>query len=534
MKRRTYIAPLILLGVGALLIGGLAASFIPHGAAGPTGASPSNVAGASGAVATGSPSPRQSSFPPGGSPSETPGPTASVAPSPSPSTADLARVATIDKAGALRGESADGAAGPARVAVYSGQPSVLPGTPLALRVSTPASTFRVTIFREGWNAGRGPVAVWAMRNIPGHDWRSRTRYDAVHRTVRANWPVSVSVPTDSFKPGVYTAVASDTSGRSSTIFVVRSANLAGTVTFVLPLLDYQAYNLWGGHNLYAYAGTQATRVSFDRPYDEGGGTGFWTRHDWQIVDWLERTGYNLSFTTDYDLSTDPPADAPKVLVLGQHTEYIAAPMRDWLDLHVDRLGDMSIALFGANSLYQQVRIAPGPAGPSAPPDVICDRTLKADPVAEVAPMLATVHWRQPPVNRPEGMLLGSQYVSVLANATSTRYPFTVTQSVPVELLRGTGWRAGTVIEGLLMGEADALYPNSNGISLMTGAAIDHLGHRLRTDVVIRTSAAGGRVFSAGTFGWADGLLGTVGLGVSTASFDGFNRNVLAWLGATPP
>ena len=63
---------------------------------------------------------------------------------------------------------------------------------------------------------------------------------------------------------------------------------------------------------------------------------------------------------------------------------------------------------------------------------------------------------------------------------------------------------------------------------------DHLGHRLRTDVVIRTSAAGGRVFSAGTFGWADGLLGAVGLGVSTASFDGFNRNVLAWLGATPP
>jgi hypothetical protein len=66
MNRRTYIAPLILLGVGALLIGGLAASFIPHGAAGPTGASPSNVEGASGAVATGSPSPRQSSFPPGG------------------------------------------------------------------------------------------------------------------------------------------------------------------------------------------------------------------------------------------------------------------------------------------------------------------------------------------------------------------------------------------------------------------------------------------------------------------------------------
>src|SRR5487761_2024681 len=165
MNRRTCSAPLVLLGVGALLIGGLAACVTPYGAAGPTGASPSNVAGAPGAVATALSSPRQSSLPLGRSPSETPGPTASTAPSPSPSTADLARVATIDKAGALRGEPAAGAAGPARVAVYSGQPSVLPGTPLTLRVSTPASTFRVTIFREGWNAGRWPVAVRPDRQL---------------------------------------------------------------------------------------------------------------------------------------------------------------------------------------------------------------------------------------------------------------------------------------------------------------------------------------------------------------------------------
>jgi hypothetical protein len=346
--------------------------------------------------------------------------------------------------------------------------------------------------------------------------------------------VSLTVPTDTFTPGVYTAVVNDTSGRASTIFLVRSRHLAGTVTFVLPLLDYQAYNLWGGHNVYDYAGTRATRVSFDRPYLQIGGAGQWPLHDWQIVTWLERTGYEVTYTTDYDLSTSPPADAPDVLVLGQHSEYIGAPMRDWLDLHVDQLGDMSIALFGANSLYRQCRIAPGPAGVSAPPDLICYKTERADPVATVAPALTTIQWRDSPINRPEGTLLGSQYVGLLQDAHSARYPYTVTESMPADLLCGTGWRAGTVIRGLLLGEADALFEGSNGISVMAGAAVDKHGDPLRTDVVIRTSPTGGRVFSAGTFGWADGLLGKVPLGVSTTSFDRFNRNVLAWLGAPPP
>jgi hypothetical protein len=50
-------------------------------------------------------------------------------------------------------------------------------------------------------------------------------------------------------------------------------------------------------------------------------------------------------------------------------------------------------------------------------------------------------------------------------------------------------------------------------------------------VTIRTSPSGARIFNAGTFAWADGFEpARIDLGVTAASFDRFNRNVLSWLG----
>jgi hypothetical protein len=131
------------------------------------------------------------------------------------------------------------------------------------------------------------------------------------------------------------------------------------------------------------------------------------------------------------------------------------------------------------------------------------------------------------------MVFGAQYVAVVGNGY-TRYGLTVTDRMPAELLAGTGWQAGTEIRGLLQGEGDLVYPASGGIAIMDGQAALATGAPLTTSVTIRTSPAGARVFSAGTFAWADGLEpARVALGVSAASFDRFNRNVLAWLGFPP-
>lgn len=460
--------------------------------------------------------------------------------SPAPSPEALAGGGPSASPGAVEIDDLEGIDGrvpialPGRIEVYAGAVSITSGQPLMLHVSTMAGQYTYTIERldATMQSGRQVVASSPARD--GHDYRSLGTFDALDRTARANWPVTDTIDTAGWTPGVYLVTADDTRRTTGqAIFVVRTPVLAaGAPTFVFTALTYQAYNLWGGANLYAYAGPRAVRVSFERPYALEGGLGFWARGDGRILRWLQLRGLALQYTTDYDLALAPPAVAPRLLVIPRHAEYVTASLRDWVEQHVDRAGDTNVLDFGANGFYWQVRLAE-PRTPGAPMDIVCYRSAAADPFAAVDPTLATTRWREPPLNRPEGMVFGAQYVAVLGNGF-TRSDFTVTDQVPPELIAGTGWRSGTVIRGLLQGEGDLVYPGSGGIAIMDGRAATSNGTPLATSVTIRTSPAGARIFSAGTFAWADGFdPARVDLGVAAASFDRFNRNVLTWLGFPP-
>ena len=70
---------------------------------------------------------------------------------------------------------------------------------------------------------------------------------------------------------------------------------------------------------------------------------------------------------------------------------------------------------------------------------------------------------------------------------------------------------------------------------MDGAAVNQQEFPVATSVTIRVSAAGARVFDAGTFAWGDGFgPSPIDMGVPASSFDLFNRNLLAWLGVSRP
>jgi hypothetical protein len=126
--------------------------------------------------------------------------------------------------------------------------------------------------------------------------------------------------------------------------------------------------------------------------------------------------------------------------------------------------------------------------------------------------------------------LGAQFSGVVGNGLQ-RADFVVNGAMPPDLLAGTGWGTGTVLRELLYGEADAAYPGSGGVAIMDGRAVDTRGVPFSTSVTIGTSPAGARVFDAGTFAGADGFEpAKTDIGVSLASFEQFNRNVLAWLG----
>ncbi len=458
-----------------------------------------------------------------GGPGVTPRPVGSGAPIPSltPDTVDTVEGIDVRPPVAI----------PARVELYPRTVSVAPGEPVALCVSTPARTYRFVVDRVDATLPGGLQRVASVGGRPGHDYRSRATFEVATRTARANWPVTDTLATAGWTPGVYIVSATDSNRTvGQAIFVVRTPLLvADRPAFVFTALTYEAYNMWGGANLYSYAGRRAVRVSFDRPYALEDGKGYWNRDDDRILRWLQLHRVPLQYTTDYDLSVAPPAVAPRLLILPRHAEYVPGSLRDWLEQHVNASGDMNVLSYGANGFYWQVRLAPAPGG--APmSDVVCWKEAAQDPMTRVDPSQATVRWREAPLLRPEGSVFGAQFSGVVGDGF-TRSDFVVTSAVPAELLAGTGWTAGTTLSGLLLGETDAAFPGSGGIPIMDGRAVDAKGVAFPSSVTIRTSSAGARVFDAGTFAWADGFAPpATGIGVSAASFDRFNRNVLAWLG----
>lgn len=461
-------------------------------------------------------------------------------PAPSPDATDPASVLADDTA-ANPGNDGDEGVDPTtawltptdgRIQLYPDRPSVLPGEVLRLHTSTTASSYSLVITREG----SPERIVFSRSGYRGHDYRSRVKTDPTTNTTRANWPVTVSLNTKGWRTGIYKIAARDSLGRTSGgLVVVRDATPSRTKgLFVLSVMDYQAYNSWGGPNFYnPKLADRATVVSFDRPYNSNGGLSYFPTYDRYILRFLEGHGYPLAYTTDYDLSVAPPSVAPRVLILGQHTEYVPRTLFDWVDAHVNVAGDMNVAYFGANSFYWQVRLVPDPRSSSRTEEVLSYKGATRDPITATDAGLTTGRYRDDPVNSPEAALFGAMY-SGIVDGGHTRHDMAVSSSAPAWALAGTGWKPGTVIRGILIGETDAAAPEFGGSAILSARATYHHASGPDTTLTANTSfrlaPSGGRVFDAGSFGWGAGLSRRWNLGVSAMSFDRFNRNVLAWLG----
>lgn len=286
---------------------------------------------------------------------------------------------------------------------YPEEPSVLPGDPLVLRVSTDAPRFRILLYRfgartepvaeTGWFPGR--ARPW---HPPYQDW-GRSRRGRSGEWLPGWSGYRVQVPA-TCRSGVYLAVfvEGDERGRArdvppaapapdarraQALFVVRAAaGSAARTLYKLPLFTYHAYNLgpvdphangtgppgWCLYNL-PDAPVPPT-VSLRRP---GGGTGgtpwdvfnfdpfdptprqTFAHWDARFVAWLERAGYDIDYCTDLDLHRDAELgllDRYGLLVSAGHDEYWSDPMRDRTERFVARGGN--VAFFGGNTCWWRI------------------------------------------------------------------------------------------------------------------------------------------------------------------------------------
>src|SRR5439155_4095133 len=130
--------------------------------------------------------------------------------------------------------------------------------------------------------------------------------DKAKGLVEANWQPSftLTIPSN-WITGVYLAKFIDVNGMQTyAAFDVRGNSFSRYVA-VTSDITYQAYNKWGGYSLYEIDGStqkasveakgsvKGVKVSFDRPYLDGQGSGQVLAFELDAIHWLERQGYDL-------------------------------------------------------------------------------------------------------------------------------------------------------------------------------------------------------------------------------------------------
>ena len=415
---------------------------------------------------------------------------------------------------------------------YASEVSVAPGDTVRLHVSTRRPTsYRIAIYRIGWYGGRGGRRIGCIPGCAADRLGSAQPVPTPDRKtglLQLSWPV-----TDQFQVGAnwasgyylanLTLTRGRAAGRGSWVpFIVRAANAATASTIIVQAAvnTWQAYNRWGGRSLYwNHTGVGDDHVSFDRPYDQQGRPLMAGRYanlpqawEFPLVRFLERYGYDVSYTTDVDTDAIPSELLRHKLVMSAgHDEYWTTTMRTAFEKARD--AGINLAFVGANTAYWQMRYENGGR------TIVEYRTGDRDPEPSTA--LKTVRFRDLIPARPECQLLG---VQSLAIGSGDYTAIAAGHTPPDPWFAGTGFTASSTLPGLVGYEYDTLV---DGCVTPAPTVLFHYSARNNpnADSVRAIAPSGARIFAAGSIRFATGLDPRPGRG--DVRLRRFMRNALA-------
>ena len=249
------------------------------------------------------------------------------------------------------------------------------GNLVSFKITTTAGiSFGIKVYRLGYYNGSGARLVadlgstfTGINQSPCVTNITTGEVDCGNWTAQASW----NIPTTAVS-GVYIARIrrNDNGGASHIIFIVRDDAANAPILFKTSDATWQAYNDYGGNNLYAgtvaaYTQGHATKVSYNRPFYNRKGvfpntgiaglTGLFNA-EYAMIRWMERNGYNLSYTTCVDMARDPSPITPsnhKILLSVGHDEYWSAEERSKFDAAAN--AGVSLAFFSGNEVYWKTR-----------------------------------------------------------------------------------------------------------------------------------------------------------------------------------
>ncbi|MEA2470894.1 MAG: hypothetical protein QOE38_1893, partial [Thermoleophilaceae bacterium] len=402
----------------------------------------------------------------------------------------------------LRGARARG-----HIRGYVAEQSIRPGQTQRVYVDAPRSRWiRIDVYRMGWYGGRGGRLVLSSHKLKPRRQHTCPR-DQQTGLVECNWRPSLSfaIP-PGLTSGVYVVkMMSDTGAASDSMFVLEAATEAKPSRLLVQLstATYEAYNSWGGDSLYpggqpvaATGTTQGVEVSFHRPYKTRTGAGQLFSRDIAAIQFVEREGYDASYTTGPSVDTSPAQTmGHKVLLDVGHSEYWSQGQADAFRRARD--AGTNLAFLASNTMVWRVRyaghriVAYKEHAASDP-----DRTKPTGLMPLAGAPIAGTAWQQCVTPRVAGS----------SGTTYHYYPWRPSAALqPDWLFKDTGFTASSQVPGIVGYEPDRTTPASPPGTQIVGSGntlCQAHGPLLGTgQSTLYTAPSGALVFSSGTLGW---------------------------------
>jgi len=347
----------------------------------------------------------------------------------------------------------------------------------------------VIAYRMGYYQGLGAREIWRQEGVPtvvqpapitggtagGHDLRM---------TSAAHWTKTLSIPVDKdWVPGTYLIKVSD--GRYASYAPLTVRNDIGTKHDLMILqatTTWEAYNSYGGVSFYSSLSTGSGRLTFDRPYAEGQGSGQYLTLEQGLVFWAESKGLDVTYWTDNDLDEFGGALASRAgtVFLPGHDEYYSLLMRASLSQAISK--GVNVANLGANAVYRKIAFT--------------DDNRRSWDIDRYTNGYNSTTWRYDGDAYASQPLLGAEYVcAVLGNTLTT----------------GTSWLfdgipAGTAVPGFIAGEVDYVWPGlykHPGLSTIASGTGNcrTSGNPVPMHTTTYTAPSGARVLNGSTFAY---------------------------------
>jgi hypothetical protein len=379
-------------------------------------------------------------------------------------------------------------------AAYLTKVSATCGDTVDLKV-TSGKPVAIVAYRMGYYGGLGAREVWRAEGVPTVVQPAPVTggYDAagnpLNMTTAKSWTKTLTIAVDqNWVPGTYLIRVDDGTRAAYAPLTVRDDT--GTRHDILiqqATTTWQAYNPYGGKSYYSKVDGSG-RLSFDRPYSEGQGSGQFLPLEQGLVFWAESKGLDVTYWTDNDLDElggQLPARA-STLFLPAHDEYYSLTMRAALSQAIAR--GVNVANLGANTVYRRITFT--------------DSTRRVWDIDRYTDAGKATTWKWHGDAYASQPLLGADYVCWLFGD---------------RLTTGTSWlfdgiTPGTVVPGFLAGEIDRVNPNlyrQPGLAVVasgTGTCGAN-GTTQPMHATIYTAPSGARVLNGSTFAYSCFLVG---------------------------